>query len=213
MKFFVPVKFKRFYKEYKEKSFTLLDIGCGNHGPSETIKWFPGCRYFGVDKEIYNNTSADMTAMEKFYMIDLQKQSLEAVPDCFFDVIIASHIIEHLTNGADILRELVGKAKHGGKIYIEYPSVRTLRFPRSKGSLHFCDDSSHVRLYDLKEICNILLSGRCKIIKAGVRRDLFAVLLLPLVLVVKIIRREPVTGFGLWDLLGFAEFVYAEKID
>lgn len=207
----VPVKFKRFYKEYRTKTFTLLDVGCGNHGPSATKKWFDRCIYHGIDRGIYNNSQHDMVMMDRFYQLDLGSQSLDGIPDNYFDVIIASHILEHLRNGLSLLESLAAKAKNGGKIYIEYPSVRTLSFPRTRASLHFCDDVSHVRLYSVKEIGNTLLDANFRIIKAGVRRDPAGIICLPAIILLKWLRKEPLTGFGLWDILGFAEYVYAEK--
>ncbi|MCB2183188.1 MAG: class I SAM-dependent methyltransferase [Desulfobulbaceae bacterium] len=211
MKFIVPVKFKKFYKEYKSKSFTILDVGCGNHAPSSTKNWFPHCRYFGVDKEMYNIAAYDVEIMEKFYKLDLREQALNDIPNNFFNVAIVSHIIEHIPNGIDVIEELTCKLIKGGKIYIEYPSVRSLSFPQSKGSLQFCDDPSHIKLYDLKEVCNVLLANDFRILKAGVRRDWVGILFLPAILFIKLLRKEPLTGFGLWDLMGFAEYVYAEK--
>jgi len=206
------VKFKFIYREYRDKAFTILDVGCGNHSPTATKKWFPKCRYFGIDKSIYNNDQRDIDIAEKFYNIDLCKENLEDIPENFFDIIIMSHVIEHIPNGIAVIEELTRKLKHGGKIYIEYPSVKSLSLPRvDGGSLHFCDDNSHIRLYDLKEICNALLANGMKIIKAGTRRDPAGILLLPAIIMIKWLRGEPLTGFGLWDLLGFAEFVYAEK--
>ena len=190
----------------------MLDIGCGNHSPSQTKAWFPLCVYHGVDKIEYNNNASDMESMEEFYSIDLVKEKIDVIPDNFFHVVIISHVIEHLPNGLAVIRDLCDKIVPGGLIYIEFPSVRSLAFPAAKhGVLHFCDDDSHVKLYDIKEIANVLLAEKFKIRKAGARRDKAGLLLLPFILLIKWMRGENLTGFGLWDLFGFAQYVYAEK--
>ena len=78
-------------------------------------------------------------------------------------------------------------------------------------TLHFCDDPTHVRLYSVLEVCNTLLDGGLRIIAAGRRRDAVMTLLFPLFFLAGIWRYRKVTSFGLWDPLGFADFVYAER--
>jgi hypothetical protein len=80
------------------------------------------------------------------------------------------------------------------------------------GTLNFCDDPTHVRIYDIKEIANTLIRCGFKIIKAGKRRNLIRCLLTPLVAIYHLIKFKKVQGSAFWDILGFAEFVYAVKI-
>jgi SAM-dependent methyltransferase len=212
--FIIPGKFTRIYKKYKAKEFTLLDIGCGNHSPTLTKHWFPQCLYFGVDKEIYNNDPADLNVIEKFYQIDLEHSDLAEIPDSFFDAIIMNHVLEHLTDGLAVLAKLSRKLKPGGKIYLEFPSVKSLSLPSARETLNFCDDPTHVRIYSIVEIVNTLLANGIKIVKAGRQRNwqrtVIAFLLIPYYLGFRLKHGEW-TGRGLWDLLGFADFVYGEK--
>jgi SAM-dependent methyltransferase len=207
----MPVKFKRFYATHRHREFRLLDIGCGNHSATSAKRYFPNCIYYGLDKGSYNNDDRDFAVMERFFEVDLETSGLECLPADFFDVIICSHVIEHLRNGVDVIRTLRSKLAHGGKIYIEFPSVASLNLPSMRGTLHFCDDPTHVKLYSLLEVCNVLLDGGLRIIAAGRRRDALMTLLFPFVFLAGIWRYGKVTSFGLWDPLGFAEFVYAER--
>ena len=210
--FLVPVKFKLFYEKFHNVTFNLLDVGCGNHAPSQAKAWFPFCKYYGIDKTRYNNCEDDFSIMEKFYCIDLVIDDLCNIPDNFFDVIILSHVIEHLPNGLDVVKKLTEKLVAGGCIYIEFPSVRSLNLPSVKnGILNFYDDPSHVKVYEVGEITDILIARDCRILKAGVRRDKAGIILLPFILLIKRLKGENLTGLGLWDLFGFAEFIFAEK--
>jgi len=206
----MPVKFRKLYKEYRDKHFHLLDIGCGNHSSKITKKYFGKVSYWGIDKEDYNIDHDDILLMDKYIKIDLASQKLVTIPDNFFDVVILSHIIEHLPNGLDVLLELTEKIKVGGKIYVEFPSIKSLSLPSIKGTLHFCDDPSHVRLYGIKEICNLLLSRKFKIIKAGARRDLIRICFLPAFILARIMKGT-YDASVFWDISGFASYVYAEK--
>lgn len=129
------------------------------------------------------------------------------MPNDFFDVVIASHVLEHLSNGLEVLSKLTKKIKIGGCMYIEYPSLKSLHLPSMKGTLHFCDDNSHKKLYSLVDICNVLLSNDFKIIKAGTRRNIWGIMLIP----IRIFFEGPFNAGIYWDLLGFAEFCFAKK--
>ena len=207
----MPVSLKRIYNLYKDKEFSILDIGCGNHSASVTKKYFPNCKYYGLDKETYNNSEYDFKLMTKFYKLDLENDSLEVIPDNFFDVIIMNHVIEHIFNGIEIVENLSRKIKRGGRLYIETPSVKSLSLPSQPGTLNFCDDETHKKIYNLTDIVNVLIKNNFKIIKAGTRRDKVGIFFSPYFIIKKIIKKEGFSGFSIWDITGFAWFIFAEK--
>jgi SAM-dependent methyltransferase len=213
MRALIPVRLKSFYHEYKSKSFKILDVGCGNYSPSITKTWFKNCEYYGVDKDIYNNNESDLRLMKKFYKIDLSKniEQFDTIPNNFFDVVIFSHVIEHLTNGLEVILALMKKTKKGGKIYIEFPSIKSLSLPSMHGTLNFCDDPTHVRLYSLQEVANILLSSNFKVIKGGRRRDYGRIILLPIFIVYQLLKYKKLSAGIFWDITGFADYIFAEK--
>ncbi len=212
----MPVKFKLLHKEFRDREFALLDVGCGNHSARAARRYFPRVRYHGVDRSRdYNNDPEDFRLMEAFYEIDLGKGDLSPIPDGRFDAVLFAHVIEHVRNGEAVLASLAGKLKPGGKIYVEWPGPRSLTLPSAIGTLNFCDDETHVRVYDLKDVANALLDAGCKVLKAGTRRDPVKLSMFPLGLAYNLARRAAgrgmITHGGMWDGMGFAEFVYAEK--
>lgn len=210
IKALMPVRFKRFYSQYRSAAFGLLDVGCGNHSPSQTLKWFPHCRYHGVDR-VNCDDPADLAAMTRFSQLDLDRQDLSSLPNGTFDVILFSHVIEHLTRGLDVLAELADKLAPGGRIYVEFPSERSVRLPHMKGTLNFHDDPTHVRLYRLQEVRDVLRSGGLEIVSSGRRRDIAHILLCPVHLAYNLVRHGRLSAAALWDLLGFADYVYAHR--
>lgn len=207
----MPFKLKFFKSEYRNKTFNFLDVGCGNHSPSVTKNWFPNCEYYGIDKEDYINNEYDISLMTRYYNLDLTNDSLSIIPDNYFDIVVLSHIIEHLFNGLEIIEKLTKKIKQGGKIYIEFPSEHSLSLPSVEGSLNFCDDPTHVRVYSVREIANQLLINNFRVIRAGVRRDLIMMIIFPFKFLLKFIIRRKIGGGDFWDITGFASYVYAEK--
>jgi len=201
----------KFINSYSEDKIKLLDVGCGNKSPSITVSLFPKVEYFGLDKEDYNLTNEDKKILEnKYFLVDLDNLSEldNALPNNYFDFIIMSHVIEHTRKGTEILEILAKKLKVGGGIYIEFPSVRSLSLPFGG----FCDDPTHVKLYDVKEIANALIKCEFKIIKAGTRRNYVSLILTPLKVIYHLINYRQIYGSAFWDILGFAEFLYAKKI-
>jgi SAM-dependent methyltransferase len=188
-----------------------LDVGCGNHMPRATKSRFPNWNYYGLDRADYNVDDGDKAAMTGRYVLDLERDSLAEIPDGFFDVIVMSHVIEHIRNGLEVLSALTDKLRPGGRLYVEFPSVRSLGLPSMKGTLNFCDDSTHVRVYEVGEVANALLARGLVILKAGRRRYWTRILLFPLVVSTKLVMGRGFEAGDFWDVAGFADFVYARK--
>lgn len=211
MPYILPHKFRFFYNELKNKSFALLDVGAGTQSPTKTKQYFPQCEYHGIDKGNFGNSDADFKAMHAFYDMDLTALDFKAIPENYFDVMILSHVIEHLENGDKVLEGLSSKIKKGGRVYIEYPGLRSTKLPRMKSTLNFYDDPTHVRIYSVEEVSGILKKHGFEIVRSGTRRYWPFILLLPVSLIQQRIKHGYVPGGVFWDLLGFAEYVYAVK--
>lgn len=212
---FMPVRFKKIDKHLKDKPFRLLDIGCGNHSPSEAKKYFPRCEYHGVDKEEYNLNAEDRRKMDRFYRVDLDRDFLSQVPNDHFDVIVMAHVLEHLEHPLQVLEAVSHKLKRGGTLYLEFPSLNSLGLPSREGTLQFCDDASHIYLPNPYEITNALLKQNIRIQAASIRKDRLRFLSSPLFglrnLIRKMLGKRPQSK-GLWDFWGFAFYIQAVKI-
>ena len=207
-----PPHLKRFYHSFVSTRFRMLDVGCGLNSPTKTQRYFPFCEYHGVDIDENGLSESDRAYLAGFYKANLDHDSLDEIPNKYFDVIVMSHVIEHLHNGLAVLETLAKKLKPGGSFYLEFPGVRSLNVPSARsGFLHFHDDPTHVRLYTIPEIVNVLLENRCVIVKAGIRRNGIRLLMTPFLFARGLLlHRDPWSG-RLWDLFGIAEFVYARK--
>ncbi len=203
----------------QKHNFTLnpviLDAGCGNHFPSIIKQWLPLCTYHGIDRDRDNLDQADKLACDAFFEADLEISDLSFTKNNFYDGIILSHVLEHITNGEALIKQLYEKLKPGGFIYIEVPSERSLRLPSGIGTLNFYDDPTHVRFYSRAEIFCILEENNFEVIKAGVRRNWIKAIFSPLfyapLQLKTLIKYRCLNARGLWDLLGFAEYVLAKK--
>lgn len=151
--------------------------------------------------------------MERFYCIDLASEldRLAEVPDRSFDVAILSHVLEHLPNGLDVLQAIASKVAMNGYLYIEVPSPRSLSLPSMWGTLNFFDDPTHVRLYRLSELRDVVKRSGFAILRAGRRRDLSRILLLPVGILADLVRWRRLVGGRFYDVTGFADQLLARK--
>ncbi|GIV27346.1 MAG: hypothetical protein KatS3mg027_1160 [Bacteroidia bacterium] len=216
-----PFRIKLLSKYIPDKTAKLvvLDVGCGSESPSITKKAFPNIHYIGVDIDVsYGNSKKDIECIDEFIQMDLNNFDSNKLSDNAYDIIIMSHIIEHLIDGDKIVEAMLQKLKKGGLIYIEFPSEKSVFLPSMKGTLNFFDDETHCRIYSIKEVCNLILkkrgingSSEFKILRVGVVRQWINIFLLPLKVLMHLIKFGHCKGGIFWDLLGFANFVLAQK--
>ncbi len=205
-------KFRFLEKHFSNTPFRLLDIGAGNSSCTKTRSAFPQCAYYGLDlNRDYANNAEDFERMEAFYEMDLTKLEFSSIPDDYFDAILIVHVIEHLHNGDAVIAGLIPKLKAGGVIYVEYPGKKSLTLPSMKGTLNYYDDSSHVRVYSVEELKKVFDRNGCTVLRSGLRRSWFYIMVMPLRILRRWMLGRSVTGNIFWDVLGFAEFLEARK--
>ena len=199
-------------RSFGKNNFRLLDVGAGNHSASKIKNVFPHCEYHGVDLERdYNNDPEDFEKMDAFYEMDLTKLEMDAIPNNYFDGIWMVHVIEHLFNGDDVIRRLLPKLKSGGYLYIEYPGKKSTTLPSMYGTLNFYDDNTHVRVYSVEELKGLFTSMNCRVIRSGIRRNIWFIMAMPFRIILSLIRGKKLQGNIFWDVLGFAEYVWVKK--
>jgi len=207
-----PFRLKTIGKYTDKKDLKILDIGSGSHSSTITKKWLPQCHYTGVDRDVsYDNTEEDIQNMDEFFQLDLTELEYGAIPDDTYDVIIMSHVIEHLHNGEQVLPLLFRKLKKGGLFYIEFPTEASATFPSKKETLNFFDDDTHVRIWSIKEVANIFMKGRFHVKMAGKNRSWINIALMPIKIPLQLITKGFVRGGVYWDWYGFADYLIAEK--
>ena len=203
-----PVRFK-YIKRYINKensSYRILDIGCGSQSPALTKYWINTSEYHGVDNGYWEDDVEGYKDIDKFYMLDLNNGLLDQIPEGYFDIIILSHVIEHIKNGEYIISSLCTKLRSKGVIYIETPSPRTINYPSAIGFLNFYDDQTHIRCYFDSEILPVLQSNNMKVMRIGCRCDFFRVVLFsPIAIIMNLFYWLPfyrkICSHGLWDIL------------
>jgi 2-polyprenyl-3-methyl-5-hydroxy-6-metoxy-1,4-benzoquinol methylase len=218
LKFFLqlfqkPVRFDLLDRYLKQPGIKVLDVGCGNHSPSKTKSFYPEVEYYGIDISKQSLDENDFIVMHSFYNINLDtEKNLDRLIGEKFDVIVSSHLIEHLEHPDLVIEQLVKLLKPGGIIYLETPHPRSVNFPSMAGTLNFYDDLTHRKVYPVEELKPLLTKMGCKVLEDSTRRSLKRIVLMPIYLGYVLVKKlEPATVF--WDVLGFAHYTIASKID
>ena len=125
-----------------QPSADILDVGCGNDSPFFTKRLLPLCTYTGIDIADYNQTASYLadryiiTSPERFP--DVVRQFKE-----HFDAVISSHNIEHCDEREKTFAAMLEAVKHGGRLFMSFPSANSVNFPRREGCLNYYDDPTH----------------------------------------------------------------------
>lgn len=214
----MPYKFhhvRRFMTHPQSRKLRMLDVGAGCDAQSMARRWFPNLEFHGIENflgKYYEIYRADYDAMDAVHDIDLESADLSTVPDDYYDVVIFTHCIEHITTGPEVVRQLAGKLHPGGVMYIEFPNPRSLRFG---GGLNFSIDDSHVALYDYKDVARMALASKLHVVRAGTRRSWPRIFFLTpfglAYLAWETMAGRLKTCRGLGDAAGTCDFVFCQR--
>lgn len=126
---------------------TVLDVGCSGFLQVRIAQQrkHEQVRHFGID---YCDRSAEAPPGYTFKLADLSRQGIP-FETATFDLVAASHVLEHVSDPTRIFSECVRVCKPGGIVFIAAPSERSLFAPgmffghRHFVSLSFFDDPTH----------------------------------------------------------------------
>ena len=188
----------------------ILDIGCGNNSPQITKTIKPSSYYVGIDIEDYNQEKGSVKFADEYLLCtpeNFSKTILSA--DGVFDAVISAHNIEHCNAPFDTLSAMCTKVKKGGKLFMAFPSEKSVHFPSRKGTLNFYDDKSHIYLPEFDKIVKKIESSEFEIIfKCPSYRPLG----LRLIGTIKDLFVKKHVTQSTWAHYGFEAIIWAKKI-
>jgi SAM-dependent methyltransferase len=194
----------------QSSTLNILDIGCGNASPQATKKLHKNVRYYGINVSTENLCKLDIDQMERLFICDLNQSFPDIPQDIKFDIVIMSHIIEHLQDGYAVIKHITPNLKEDGILYIETPHPRSLKLPSMTGTLNFHDDPTHLRVYPPDEMIDELTKLGYQCVKSGTRYSIKRILLLPVYLVRAVFKGLD-KGPIFWDVSGFAHYNISQK--
>jgi SAM-dependent methyltransferase len=207
----------RYFKSLPLNS-KLLDVGANSGGLYFWKHWGEPARedlaLYAVDLQV----GSFFKKYVDFQICDLEKEALKFEAG-FFDAILISHVLEHLSDPEKLLREIFRVLKIGGRIYIEMPTVQTLQYPTKKellaqninvSILNFYDDQTHKKTLPLDELRNLLHKVGLETVESGViensylQNQLFAYGMAK--------NDQELTTYAVWSKFRWAQYAVAQKI-
>lgn len=192
----------------------VLDVGCLGLSLYKRCKALRGdLRHFGCDIIADQEVPEDLV----FRTADLSREKIPFADDSF-DLVVASHIIEHLPNAVALFGELLRVCRPGGRVYVEAPSVRSTWVSSPVAQhwhliLSYYDDPTHTgRPWTPQALYRLIRYYGCRVVLSRYEFSLKHLLLLPPMLVWSMLRRDSdrIVEYW-WKAVGWVCFCVAEK--
>jgi 2-polyprenyl-3-methyl-5-hydroxy-6-metoxy-1,4-benzoquinol methylase len=148
----IPPYFYFFNKTISEKYFPdrkvkILEIGIGSGVQSRILKNLGYEKLYGIDLDDEYKTFLQQEGID-FKKCDLEKEKIP-YGNNMFDIVICSHVIEHVWNYDNLLSETNRVLKPSGIAFIETPNF-------SKQTKTFYSDGTHVKPYLPVGLANLM---------------------------------------------------------
>lgn len=149
-----------------KKAIDIFDIGCGAGDIASKIKTISN-NIIGLTLSEDEKLIAEKFC-NKVILADIETYNLDLI-DCSFDVIIMSHVCEHLVNPNQVLKKLSKKMNKEGELIIAVPNMSFYknRIKLLKGDWTMNEygpfDKTHLHFYDYNSIVDIFDSENYKI--------------------------------------------------
>jgi 2-polyprenyl-3-methyl-5-hydroxy-6-metoxy-1,4-benzoquinol methylase len=145
----------------------VLDVGCGSGALGQVLKARQVCRVVGVTHSLEEAVRA-RAVLDEVRVVNLDQFSWTP-PSDIYDVIICSHVLEHLREPADLLRGLRAVSAIGTVLIVALPNVlqwrQRLAFVR--GNFRYEDgglmDRTHLRFFDWSTATELIESAGWRI--------------------------------------------------
>ena len=196
---------------------SVLDIGCLGFGPYALARQLgrSETKHYGVD---YGDLSELRPQDFVFRQSDLNQGPIPFADDQF-DLVVGSHIIEHLAKPIQFFGECARVCKPGGHIYVEAPSERSLLLPGfpfkhdSFFSLSFYDDPTHAqRPWTPQSLHRLARYYSCEPLKSGYRTSWKHRISFPLTIPFALVTRNgQLLEKACWESLGWASYLVCKK--
>ena len=193
----------------------VLDVGCGNNQSVQSFKMIlPGCSYTGIDVGNYNQTKNSLDSMDEYIVVEPSKFG-SGIADLGkrFDAVISCHNLEHCDNRSECLESMMESLVKGGRIYLSFPSEKSVGYPSRSPTLSYYDDPTHKEgPPNFENILEELNKHNFKVTFAAKRYQ-------PLILRFIGFIMEPISmvtkriSIGTWELYGFESVIHASKMD
>ena len=143
---------------------SVLDCGCGSGRVARGLV-ANGCRMLGIELDADRTTKAKEIGLRVVHGSLTEAATWQEVNGETFDVVLFSHVVEHLVEAAEVLRTAVRYVKPGGRIVAAVPNVANwrTRLHLLSGRWDYQDwgilDRTHVVFFTLESVLEFFRSA------------------------------------------------------
>lgn len=158
-------------RPYLKKDLVVLDLGC-NNGNLSLYMARKGCNVTGIDYA-RNAVEAAQHSAEHYGIHNIQFKSMDFLQDwkepAVFDLVLCSHVIEHVPEDELFLQKISFSLKPGGTLLLFTPTVYSSFIMINKlftGRSRHDEEVGHLRRYTKKILVERLSSAGFKRIRS-----------------------------------------------
>ena len=129
----------------------LLDLGCGSGNFLEFMNRY-GWETMGIDFD----EKAVETAKAKNLNVKLGKLEEQNLPNNYFDAITLSHVIEHVYDPSELLRECKRILKNNGQIVIVTPNNKSIGHWYFRKNWRGLEPPRHINVFSPEALTNVI---------------------------------------------------------
>lgn len=122
----------------------LLDFGCGGGKYLGACKRRFGCRTIGMD---FNPSLFPALRANGHEVLDVSDASWMSLADCTVDLVVMSHVLEHVYNPRSVLSQVHRVLKPGGLLDLGLPNPNGVSATRYRSHWFSLDSPRHIILY------------------------------------------------------------------
>ena len=207
------VRWKFFLK--LQGSARVLDLGCGMGSNGVALKELhPAIELHGVDVL----PDMDVPSFYSYKVVNLDS-GLLPYPNDFFDVVIFTHVIEHLRSPLQLGKEINRVMKKQAKIYVETPNWTTVFVPsfgfhrEQHNPFNFYDDPTHIKPWSKHGLFEFLFqSCSLNVNQVSTRRNWLRLPFdLPIILLGLLTGKRSYAVSSFWNLFGWCIYGIGTK--
>jgi 2-polyprenyl-3-methyl-5-hydroxy-6-metoxy-1,4-benzoquinol methylase len=142
----------------------VLDIGCGaGDNANRILSGNPNCEIYGITHST-DEAQLAQASMKKCWVADIEGDMPDDLAGQFFDALVFSHVLEHLSYPAAIVERYSKLLTRGGQVLIAVPNILSwamrLQFLRGDFAYQSCGvlDDTHLRFFTYITADRYLLS-------------------------------------------------------
>lgn len=153
-------------------ALTVLDIGCGRGDNAQHLK------ARGMEVDGLTISDKELTLARQFLRTGVLHNAENGLPEVItrnlYDVVICSHVIEHICYPENLLRDVRTVLKPGGVFIVALPNIMHYRsrWQLIKGNFNYQEsgiwDNTHVKWYTLATAMNLLSRNGFEVVDGNV---------------------------------------------